>query len=98
MPPIYTLADPQGPIAVATVQRAVDALVEAEMCEVDYIHGADVAADLATEPGNIAVFLPEFDKSTFFDAIRAEGALPRKTFSLGDATDKRYYLEARRIR
>lgn len=95
---IYTLTDPEGPLAVGTVQRALDALVDAEMCEVDYIHGADVAADLASEPGNVAVFLPEFDKSTFFDAIRAEGTLPRKTFSLGDAADKRYYLEARRLR
>ena len=94
---IYTVTGPDGAIAVATLQPVIDALVDAEECEVDYIHGADVAADLAAEPGNLAVFLPEFDKSTFFAAIRSEGALPRKTFSLGDASDKRYYLEARRI-
>ncbi|MDA8438299.1 MAG: DUF1015 domain-containing protein [Propionibacterium sp.] len=95
---IYTLTDPEGPIAVATVQRAIDALVAAEMCEVDYIHGGDVAAELASEPGNVAVFLPEFDKIALFDAIRTEGVLPRKTFSLGDAADKRYYLEGRLLR
>ncbi|HET9072464.1 MAG TPA: DUF1015 domain-containing protein, partial [Acidimicrobiales bacterium] len=94
---IYTLSDPHGAIAVATLQPVLDALVDSEECEVDYIHGADVAAELATEPGNLAVFLPEFDKATVFDAIRVGGELPRKTFSLGDASDKRYYLEARRI-
>ena len=94
---IYTLSAPSGAIAVATVQPVVDALVGAEVCEVDYIHGADVAAELATQPGSLAVFLPEFDKATFFEAIRGGGALPRKTFSLGEAADKRYYLEARRI-
>jgi len=94
---IYTLSRPEGAIAVATVQPVLDALVESEVCEVDYIHGADVAVGLAAEPGNLAVFLPEFDKAAFFDAIRAGGELPRKTFSLGDASDKRYYLEARRI-
>ena len=63
----------------------------------DYIHGADVTAELGSLPGNIGLFLPQVPKDSFFASIVADGALPRKTFSLGEAQDKRYYLEARRI-
>ncbi len=52
----------------------------------------------AVESGNIGFLLPPMEKSAFFRTVVFDGALPRKTFSMGEARDKRYYLEARRIR
>ena len=95
---VYTLIEPEASIPAGTIQRLIDALVGAGACEVDYIHGTDVTADLARRPGNVGVFLPPIPKDTFFASIVADGALPRKTFSLGHAEDKRYYLEARAIK
>ncbi len=94
----YRLTGPSGAIPAATVQQVIDALVDQGACEVDYIHGAKAAVELGRKPGNVAVFLPPLAKDDFFASIRASGALPRKTFSMGHAEDKRYYLEARRIR
>ena len=65
---------------------------------IDYIHGADVARDLAARPGNIAFLLPAMGKEQLFPTVIRDGVLPRKTFSMGEAHDKRFYLEARKIR
>ncbi len=105
--PRFGVVDPDGTwvvtasggadLAVAIVQAVVDDLV-AEGIEADYIHGADVAADLGTRPGNLAILLPALDKDRLFAHVAEHGALPRKAFSLGEAPDKRYYLEARDLR
>lgn len=95
---VYQLTKPQASIPAGTLQRVIDALIASGTCEVDYIHGADVTLELGRRPGNIALLLPPVAKDTFFASIVADGALPRKTFSMGHAADKRYYLEARRIR
>ena len=91
------LHNPKASIAAGTLQRVIDSLIE-KGYEVDYIHGADVTDKLGQEPGNIGLFLPAIDKTTFFDSIVSDGALPRKTFSMGEANEKRYYMEARRIK
>ena len=65
---------------------------------VDYIHGEDVAREFAARPGNIAFLLPPMDKEELFPSVIHDGVLPRKTFSMGEAHDKRFYLEARKIR
>lgn len=65
---------------------------------VDYIHGEDALRRLVNRPDTLGLMPRAFDKSELFDAIRRHGALPRKTFSMGEATEKRYYMEARRIR
>ena len=96
-PAIYRLADPQASLAAGTLQRTIDALLDRGDVEVDYIHGARVTDELGRLPGNLGLLLPEVAKDTFFASVVADGALPRKTFSLGGAEDKRYYLEARRI-
>ena len=80
------------------MQRTIDQLTEAGSAGVDYIHGVDVTEQLARAGGNLGLLLPQVAKSSFFATIVADGALPRKTFSLGEAHDKRYYLEARAIR
>lgn len=94
---VVTLTGAPAHLAVGTLTDVIDGLVDQRMAEVDYIHGAHVAAELGRRPGDLAVLLPPVAKETFFDAIRASGALPRKTFSLGHASDKRYYLEARSL-
>ena len=94
---VVTLKDPSANIAAGTLQKVIDELIK-KGYSVDYIHGADVTDKLGSEKGNIGLFLPAIDKATFFDTIIKDGALPRKTFSMGEANEKRYYMEARAIR
>ncbi|MBK8458894.1 MAG: DUF1015 domain-containing protein [Micropruina sp.] len=93
----YEVSGPVSSIAAGTVTTTIDALLAERPGEVDYIHGADVTAELGRLPGNLGLFLPSVSKQTFFETIVRDGVLPRKTFSLGEAADKRYYLEARQI-
>ena len=65
--------------------------------EVDYIHGEDVVRALAEKEDTIGFLLPAMEKSQLFPTVVYDGALPRKTFSMGEANEKRYYLECRRI-
>ena len=94
---VVTLENPSANIAAGTLQKVIDSLID-KGYSVDYIHGADVTDKLGSEKGNIGLFLPAIDKGTFFDTIIKDGALPRKTFSMGEANEKRYYMEARAIR
>lgn len=69
-------------------------------CSIDYIHDTDALKELSSEEGTIGFELPAFDESAkrdFFRVISESGVLPRKTFSMGHASEKRYYIEARRI-
>jgi hypothetical protein len=52
---------------------------------------------LARKSGNVGFYLPPIDKSGFFETVVRDGAMPRKTFSMGEAPDKRFYIEARKI-
>ena len=79
------------------MQSFLDEYLAENPGELDYIHGDDSLRRLASENGNLGFLLPEVEKSGFFRAIMAGGVLPRKTFSMGQARDKRYYLEARKI-
>ena len=65
--------------------------------EIDYIHGDDTLRRLAESENAIGMMPCAFDKAAFFPFIRTYGALPRKTFSMGHAHEKRYYFEARKI-
>lgn len=91
------IKNPVSNIAAGTIQRILDSLIE-KGYQVDYIHGLDVTDKLGSEKGNIGIFLPAIDKATFFDTIIKDGALPRKTFSMGEANEKRYYMECRKIK
>lgn len=66
----------------------------------DYIHGADTARALASRPDQpaAALLLPDFAKADLFRGVVLGGVLPRKTFSMGHAEEKRYYIECRRIK
>ncbi|MFA5446964.1 MAG: DUF1015 domain-containing protein [Sphaerochaeta sp.] len=93
----YTLQDPDASIAAGSLQHLIDSLLEGDACTVDYIHGNDVVQRLGSEVGNIGLLLPEVSKHTFFETIIKDNSLPRKTFSMGHAHEKRFYLEARKI-
>lgn len=87
-----SLANPPHTLAVGSVQMMIDALG----LECDYIHGEDSVRKLATA-GNTGVLVPAISKDTFFATVEKEGVFPRKTFSMGEAFEKRFYLEAKNI-
>jgi hypothetical protein len=93
-----TVPEPKMQLAVGTLQSFLDAYLKENGGKVDYIHGDDVADELGARPGNLAFKLPAMGKEQLFKTVMADGVLPRKTFSMGHAQDKRYYVEARKIR
>ena len=93
-----TVSGSTSSLSASLMQKVIDALRKENACQVDYIHGSDVTVKLSKEEGNIGIILPDVDKSTFFDTVIKEGSFPRKTFSIGHANEKRYYMEARKIR
>lgn len=86
--------NPSSTLAVGTLQNFLDQ----KGYKVDYIHGADVTEKLSAQEGNIGFLLPAMEKSDLFKSVIADGALPRKTFSMGEAEDKRFYFEAKKIK
>lgn len=93
-----TVPDPKVQLAVGTLQAFIDAYLKENPGEVDYIHGDEVTDELGAKPGNIGFKLPAMGKEQLFKTVMADGVLPRKTFSMGHAQDKRYYVEARAIK
>lgn len=95
----WTVPAPSAQLAVGTLQAFLDDYCKRRPeVEIDYIHGDDVARKLGGQPGNLGFLLPPMGKDQLFRTVMADGVLPRKTFSMGEAQDKRYYLEARKIR
>ena len=92
-----TVPDPKVQLAVGTLQGVIDQYLKDNGGEVDYIHGDDVTRELGGKPGNMGFLLPAMGKEQLFKTVMADGVLPRKTFSMGHAQDKRYYIEARKI-
>ena len=95
-----TVQKPPARLPVDTLQRFLDDYIAAHpRARIDYIHGEEEARQLAGEREDaVAFLLPPPDWTELFDAIVRDGVLPRKTFSIGQAQDKRFYLEARKIR
>jgi hypothetical protein len=95
---VVTFDAPTSNIAAGTVQTLLDDFLSHNPeAAVDYIHGEETTLRLGRRPGNLGVFLPTISKSDFFQTIVTDGCFPRKTFSMGEAEEKRFYLEARRI-
>lgn len=84
-------------LTVGSLQNFLDAYIKSNGGKIDYIHGSDTVKCLAEKHGGIAFILPDMDKSQLFPTVIKDGALPRKTFSMGHAADKRYYIEARSL-
>lgn len=89
---------PSAQLEVGVLQNALDVMVkERKSVDIDYIHGTKALESLSAEAGNAGFALPAMDKFMLFPAVAADGALPRKTFSMGEANEKRYYIESRYI-
>jgi hypothetical protein len=91
---------PAVALPVGTVQDFLDEYMKTAPAgaSVDYIHGEDTAKSLANRPDAIAFLFDGMAKEELFSTVISDGALPRKTFSMGHAEDKRFYTEARRIK
>ncbi|MGE4548670.1 MAG: DUF1015 domain-containing protein [Intestinibacillus sp.] len=95
---VLVVADPKWAIPLATLQAFLDDyLARNTDAKIDYIHGTDVVARLGCKEGNIGFVLPDIEKNDLFRGVILDGVLPRKTFSMGEAHEKRYYMEAKRI-
>lgn len=94
----FMVSEPSAQLEVGTLQNALDVFIkETEGATIDYIHGEQVVDELGRKDNNMGFILPNMGKSAFFKTVIFDGALPRKTFSMGEANEKRYYLECRRI-
>ena len=89
---------PLANLAAGTIQSFIDQYLKQHTdTGIDYIHGTESFHTLATKPGNAGLYLPPIDKGSFFATIIRDGVMPRKTFSMGEAPEKRFYIEARKI-
>lgn len=95
---IVWIEDDKNNLAVGTLQVFLDAYIKKYGGTIDYIHGDDVLDELSAKDGHIGFLLPAMPKSELFRSVILDGALPRKTFSMGEACDKRYYLEGKKIK
>jgi hypothetical protein len=89
---------PSSNLPVGTTQSILDAFMKDGGAEkIDYVHGTDIVVKLGSQPNNAAFYLPGMSKSDLFKTVILDGVLPRKTFSMGEAREKRFYMEARKI-
>jgi hypothetical protein len=87
------------PLAVGTLQPVLDRLLEqGGATQIDYVHGDDVIERLGQQAGCAGFHVPALGKHELLTRVVLGGPLPRKTFSMGEAHEKRYYIESRRIR
>ncbi|HOP99763.1 MAG TPA: DUF1015 domain-containing protein [Acetivibrio clariflavus] len=95
---VIEVANPSRNLEVGTLQAFLDAYIKGRNdIKVDYIHGEDAVLKLGTQKQNIGFFLPKMSKHDLFKTVILDGVLPRKTFSMGEADEKRFYLECRKI-
>ncbi len=94
---VLTIPNPKAQLEVGSLQRFLDRYLKENGGRIDYIHGEDVVRQLAEQPRSIGFLLPPMEKNQLFPTVIFDGVLPRKTFSMGEASDKRFYLEARQI-
>jgi hypothetical protein len=95
---LASLKKPASNLAVGSLQPCLDALLKQGLADkIDYLHGDDVLCRLSAHAGNAGFYLPGIRKSDLFKTVILDGALPRKTFSMGEAHEKRFYMECRKI-
>ena len=95
---VFKVIDPVWGIPVATLQNFLDDYLSThERAKIDYIHGENVVRELSSKSDNIGFILPEVKKGDLFIGVIKDGVLPRKTFSMGEAYEKRYYMECKEI-
>jgi hypothetical protein len=95
---LIQVSEPPANLPVGTLQQFLDSwLKQGGFEKIDYVHGEEVTSRLGRQPGNLGFYVPAMDKSDLFKTVILDGALPRKTFSMGEAKEKRFYMEGRRI-
>jgi hypothetical protein len=95
---VIRISQPAFHLPVGTLQAFLDHFLLRKGAErVDYVHGADVVGRLGEKAGNAGFYLSGMEKSDLFKTVILDGALPRKTFSMGEAHEKRFYMECRKI-
>lgn len=95
---LFVIDNPPLHLVVATLQALLDRFLEDHpKVRIDYIHGEGTVTALGKRPGNLGFYLPALSKHDLFKTIILDGALPRKTFSMGEADEKRFYMECRKI-
>jgi hypothetical protein len=95
---IAVISNPTSNLPVGSLQPFIDHWIEEGTAgKIDYVHGTEVLLKQGVQPGNCGFFLPAMEKSDLFKTVILDGALPRKTFSMGEAVEKRFYMEARKI-
>lgn len=91
--------DAANPPDAQILQPKLDEWLKAHpQAELEYVHGAQECRELGDKPDRLAIVFPAFDRDSLFDVVRRNGAFVRKSFSMGEARDKRYYLECRKIK
>jgi hypothetical protein len=95
---LVELDHPELALPVANLQAFLDSLMNQKGTDhIDYVHGEEIVLDLGKKPGNAGFYLPVMNKNELFRTVILDGALPRKTFSMGEAIEKRFYMESRKI-
>jgi hypothetical protein len=95
---VISVVQPPSNLPVGTLQGFLDPWIKAGGADhIDYVHGDEVVVELGCQPGNLGFYLPGMDKGDLFKTVILDGSLPRKTFSMGEAHEKRFYMESRRI-
>lgn len=95
---VVEVSKPESNLAVGTLQNFLDAFMKNKCASgIDYVHGTDPVIELGKKPGNIGFYLPAMRKKDLFKTVILDGVLPRKTFSMGEAWQKRFYMEARKL-
>ena len=94
----FYIENPKSNIVTGSIQMFLDEYLKNHAGKIDYIHGDETTKAMAQKDGNIAFLFKAMEKSELFPTVILDGALPRKTFSMGHSYDKRYYLEARKIK
>ena len=92
-----SIKDENGELPLEVIQIALDKYLKENVGEIDYIHGDETLEQLSQKENTIGFLMPNVTKNAFFENIVNNGVMPRKTFSMGEAEEKRYYLEGRRI-
>lgn len=94
----WYIEDPKSNIAVGSIQLFLDNYLKTHKGKIDYIHGDDTTKHLAQKDNSVGIIFKPMKKEELFKTVILDGALPRKTFSMGHSYDKRYYLESRKIK
>ena len=95
---VMYISNPKSNIPVGSIQIFLDEYLDNHSGKIDYIHGDDVTKDLGSKENNAGIIFDAMAKGDLFKTVILDGALPRKTFSMGHSHDKRFYLEARKIK